>query len=60
MTDLTTTTETLLADHTHAGTEYHAGDSIEVTAPERAWLIEQGKIADAAIAKPAGKKSTAE
>ena len=52
MTDLSkpdapaTTTETLLKAHTHGGVQKQPGDRIEVTAPERAWLIEHGVIAD--------------
>jgi len=50
MTDLSkpTITETLLKEHTHDGVLKPAGAKIEVTAPERAWLIEQGVIADSA------------
>ena len=64
MTDLSkpdapvTTTETLLTEHTHGGAQKYPGDRIEVTAPERAWLIEQGVIADTS-ADPGAKTKTA-
>lgn len=35
---MATTKVTLKKWHTHAGKRYEAGDQIEVTEPERAWL----------------------
>lgn len=37
---------TLLKTHTHAEREYPAGAQIDVTAPERDWLIAQGIVAE--------------
>lgn len=38
-------TVTLLAAHTHAGSEHAAGAKIQVNAADRQWLIEHGVIA---------------
>lgn len=41
----------LIADHTHCDKPCKAGDEIEVTEREKAWLIRHEKVADPA--KPA-------
>lgn len=37
---------TLILPHTHAGVDYDIGATIAVSELEKAWLIEQGRIAD--------------
>lgn len=42
----------LTGAHKHAGKSYAAGDKIQVSEPERAWLIEQKKVAAPAAKEP--------
>lgn len=44
---------TLLEDHTHAGTPYAKGGTIEVNNADKQWLIAQGIIAAPSAAAPA-------
>lgn len=52
-----TVSVTLLAAHTHGGTDYQKGDAIDVTPAEQAWLEEQGLIQAAASAAPVTDKA---
>lgn len=54
---------TLLKEHVHAGVLYPPGTEIDVTAPEAAWLEEQGvieKIAAPSTAKRAPHQNEVE
>ncbi|CAD5107236.1 DUF7210 family protein [Zestomonas carbonaria] len=50
-------TVTLLQAHTHAGVDYAKGDTIEVTATEKEWLIRHETVAGQAGTQPAAAKA---
>lgn len=49
----------LLKDHTHAGTPYAKGDTIEVNSADKQWLIDREIIAAPIATAPATATATA-
>ncbi len=44
-------TVTLIAEHKHGGVTRQAGDKIDVTSTEKAWLVSHKKVAEPTPAK---------
>lgn len=51
---------TLLKDHTHAGTPYAKGGTIEVNSADKQWLIDQEIIAAPVTTAPAAGTTSKE
>jgi hypothetical protein len=44
--DAATVEVTLIMPHTHAGTDYNIGETLDVLPSEKQWLIDHGRVAD--------------